>query len=82
MIFSDICNTVKGEKRRQIRVERWLDQLSLDERESKGGGEAGEVEGVKGGRWGGEGTRRKERGEKQEKELNKKERISFEMVSQ
>ena len=74
-------------KRRQIRVERWLEQLALEERGTKGGErEVWQEGGLRWGRggqqWGGGGLRRREREEKQRKERKTREDKSFDVVSQ
>ena len=66
-------------------MERWLEQLALEERGSISKGVGREVfqeRGLRGERWGGGGTRRKEREEKQKKERKIKEDESFDIVSQ
>ena len=76
---------LQGGKRRQIRVERWLEQLGLEERGSKGAGsevwQEGGLREVKGGlQLGGGGVRGRERDPGIERKT--KDEGSFDMVSQ
>ena len=85
---------LQGGKRRQIRVERWLEQLGLEERGCKGGGsevwQEGGLKGVRGGGqhlgggrpFTGEGVKGRDREETQGIERKTKDQRSFDIVSQ